>query len=73
MLNVFIPPYRVWGILGLLCFVVCRVRDFSAAEKARGVKICMHVRVLSGVPDRSSGILVNFGWRRVTVVALLPG
>jgi len=28
--------------------VVCMVTDFSAAEKDRGVKFCMHVGLLSG-------------------------
>jgi len=31
-----------------LFFFVCTVTDFSAAEKARGVKFCMHVDPLSG-------------------------
>jgi len=30
-----------------VCFFVCTVTDFSAAEKHRGVKFCMHVRLLS--------------------------
>jgi len=29
-------------------FFVCTVTDFSAAEKARGVKFCMRVGLLSG-------------------------
>ena len=29
-------------------FFVCTVPDFSAAEKDRGVKFCMHVGLLSG-------------------------
>ena len=34
----------VWGRLSLLCVChfVCTVTDFSAAEKYRGVKFCMH-------------------------------
>ena len=38
------------GILSLLCvcFFVCTVTDFSVAEKARGVKFCMRVGLLSG-------------------------
>ena len=38
------------GILSLLCviFFLCTVTDFSAAEKARGVKFCMHFDLLSG-------------------------
>jgi len=47
-----IPPYGCMGILGLLCFFVClffcMVTDFSAAEKARGMKFCMRVALLSG-------------------------
>ena len=31
-----------------VCFVFCTVTDFSAAEKARGVKFCMSVGLLSG-------------------------
>jgi len=42
----------VWGYLVycLFCllFVFCTVTDFSAAEKARGVKLCMRVGLLSG-------------------------
>jgi len=45
----------VWGILSLLCvilfffgFFLCTVTNFSAAEKARGVKFGMHVGLLSG-------------------------
>ena len=36
------------GILGLLFVcLLCTVTDFSAAEKDRGVKLCMLVRLLS--------------------------
>ena len=41
-------------LLSLLCVIlfvilfVCTVMDFSAAEKAMGVKFCMHVGLLSG-------------------------
>ena len=38
-----------------MCNFLCTVTDFSAAEKARGMKFCMLVQ------DRSSPILVNFG------------
>jgi len=40
----------VWGILSLLCvcFFVCTVTDFSAAEKDGGMKFCMRVGLLSG-------------------------
>jgi len=47
-----IPPYGSMGLLSLLCvrFVlfVCMVTDFSAVEKGRGMKFCMHVGLLSG-------------------------
>jgi len=58
----------VWGILSLLCvcFFVYTVTDFSAAEKARGVKFCLHDGLLSG---QSSPFLVNFGSRGVTGTA----
>jgi len=36
-------------------FVFCTVTDFSAAEKNRGVKLCMLVRLLSGQ------VFSNFG------------
>jgi len=42
------------GILSLLCLSCCHflfvrlVTNFSAAEKARGVKFCVHVGLLSG-------------------------
>ena len=48
---------------------VCMVTDFSAAEKARGVKFCMHVGLLSG---QIFSPLVNIGSRGVTEAALLP-
>ena len=32
----------------LVCFVFCTVMDFSAAEKARAVKFCVLVGLLSG-------------------------
>jgi len=38
------------GLFSLLCvclFFVCTVTDFSAAEKDRGMKFCMHVQLLS--------------------------
>ena len=45
----------VWGILSLLyvCLFVCHflfftVKDFSVAEKDRGVKFCICVGLLSG-------------------------
>ena len=31
-----------------VCLFVCTVTDFSATEKARGVKFCMRVGLLSG-------------------------
>ena len=48
---VFIQPYGSMG--GYLvycvfaCFFVCTVTDFSAVEKVRGMKFCMHVGLLS--------------------------
>jgi len=68
------------GILSLLCFLVffvrfrfyfvffCTVSDFSAAEKARDVKFCMRVGLLSG---QVFSPFVSFGSRGVTG-ALLP-
>jgi len=52
-MQVFIPPYGSMGILSLLCVCLsfchfCTVTDFSAAEKARGVKFCVSVGLLSG-------------------------
>ena len=29
-----------------VCLFVCAITDFSAAEKDRGVKVCMRVRLL---------------------------
>jgi len=73
-LVLFIPPYgSTVGILSLLCVChfVCTVTDFSAAEKDRSVKFCMHVGLLSG---QVFSLLVNFGSRGVTAAAaLLPG
>jgi len=44
----FIPPYgSMVGILSLLC--VCTVTDFTAADKDSGVKLCMLLRLLSGI------------------------
>jgi len=39
--------YLVYCVFVCL-FFVCTVTDFSAAEKARGVKFCVHVGLLSG-------------------------
>jgi len=41
----------VWEILCLLCVrsFVCTVTDFSAAENDSGAKLCMLVRLLSGM------------------------
>ena len=36
----------VWGYL-VYCMFVCTIADLSAAEKDRGMKFCMHVRLLS--------------------------
>jgi len=43
--------------------------DFSAAEKDSGVKLCMLVRLLSGMSFSHFGELGSHG---VTAVALLP-
>jgi len=54
-----IPPYGsiggylVYCVFAIFChfvilFVFCTVTDFSAAEKVRGVKFCMHIGLLSG-------------------------
>ena len=42
--------YLVYCAFVILCHFVCRptVTDFSAAEKERSVKVCMHVGLLSG-------------------------
>jgi len=44
----------VWGYL-VFCMFVCTVTDFSVAEKDRGVKFCVRVRLLSRL------ILSHFG------------
>jgi len=61
----FIPP---WGYLVHCLFFAYTVTDFSAAEKDSDVKLCTLVRLLSAM---SFSILVNFGSRGVTAVALL--
>ena len=74
------PTTRVYGgILSLLCVFVCHfvfchlvcrfvctVTDFSAAEKARAVKFCIHVGLLSGQVFYPFG---DIGSRRVTRAA----
>ena len=40
--------YLVYCVFVCFFLFVCTVMDFSAAEKARGVKFCMHVGLLSG-------------------------
>ena len=56
--------YLVYCALVILfvCHFVCTVTDFSAAEKARGVKFCMRVGLLS---RQVFSPLVNFGSRGV--------
>jgi len=46
-----IPPFGSMGILSLLyvCFFVCTVTDFSAAEKDSGVKLRTLVQLLYGM------------------------
>jgi len=64
--------YCVFVILFVCSFVIfcffCTVTDFSAVEKARGVKFCMHVGLLSG---HVFSPLVNIGSRGVTGAAAL--
>jgi len=36
-------------VIFFVCLFVCTVTDFSAAEKDSGVKLCMRVRLLSGM------------------------
>ena len=46
-----IPPYGSMGGYLVYCvflFFVCTVTHFSVAVKARGVKFCMRVDLLSG-------------------------
>jgi len=61
---IIIPPYGSIGGYLLCLFFVCTVTDFSAAEKDRGVKFCVRVRLL---PGQVFSHLVNFGSRGVTV------
>ena len=56
-------------VILFVCHFVCTVTDFSAAEKARGVKFCMRVGLLSG---QVFSLLANFDSRGVTGAALLP-
>jgi len=48
---VFIQPYGSMGgylvYCVFVCLFVCTVTDFSAVEKVRGMKFCMHVGLLS--------------------------
>jgi len=54
----------------LFVLFVCTVTDFSAAEKARGVKFCTCVGLLSG---QVFSPLVKIGSREITgAAALLP-
>jgi len=60
------PPYgsmEGYLVYCVFLFFVCTVTDFSAAERARGVKFCMHA---AHYPDRSSPVLVKIGSRGVT-------
>jgi len=61
------------GVFSLLsvCFFVCMVTDFSAAEKDIGA--WSFARMFDYYPDTKSPILVNFDSRGVTAAALLPG
>ena len=64
--------YRVFVICYFfVCLFLCTVMDFSAMEKARGVKFCMRVGLLSGQVFSPFGEL---GCRGVTgTVALRRG
>ena len=69
---VFTPPYgsmegvlSLLGVIHFVCLFFCTVTDFSAAEKATGMKFCM-LDLLSG-PVFSP--LVNIGSRGVTGAA----
>jgi len=58
-----IPPYgSTGGYLGCcVFFFVCTVTDFSAAEKDRGVKFCLRVRLLSAISFSHFGELLLAG------------
>jgi len=70
----------VWGILSLLCvclfvcFFLHTVTDFSAADKDRSVKFCVHVRLLSGMSFSHFGELwlanMCYGCRSLTALPL---
>ena len=63
------PPYgsmEGYLVYCVFLFVFFTVTDFSAAEKAKGMKFCMHVGLLSG---QVFSLLVNIGSRRVTGAA----
>jgi len=47
------------------CHFVCTVMDFSAAEKCRGMKFCMHVGVVGLLSGQVSPMSVHFGSRGV--------
>ena len=50
-LLIFTPPYgslEGYLVYCVFCFFFCTVTHFSAAERGRGVKFCMHVGLLSG-------------------------
>jgi len=73
----FIPPYG--SLTGYLvscvfvcffCLFVCTVTDFSVAEKARGMKFCMRVGLLS---RQVFSLLAKIDSWGVTEAALLPG
>ena len=74
----FTPPYGsmegggVLSLLYVILFVIlffCTVTDLSAAEKARGVKFCVPVGLLSG---EVFSPLVKIGSRGFTGAAALP-
>jgi len=68
--NLHLASLLTHFCFSVFCLFLCTVTDFSAVEKDRGVKFCMHVGQLSG---QVFSPLVNFGSRGVTgAAALLP-
>jgi len=52
------------------CFLFVRLR---ISQRRKNLGALNSARMFDYYPDRSSPILVNFGWRGVTGAALLPG
>jgi len=55
-----------------VCHFVCTVMDFSAAEKDRGMKFCMHVRLVSGMSFSHFDELVVFGLVTCGAIVVFP-